>query len=144
MDAITIGLTKQYYHDPRPYMVAPWIKTAHCSKEFGNPSGHCSAGFLVIAHFLDIFHGTEFKYTGKRIQSSLGYYVGLVLIIVWLIVIPYQRLLDGVHSIDQVILGSIIGTWEALVMHFLVRDNLYYLLLNLSDGPKTVKENVYK
>lgn len=126
-----IGLLKQFYHEPRPYMIAPYIKTAHCSKEFGNPSGHCSASYILIAHFLDKFHGSENKFVGKRVQSSIAYFLTLGCLIIWLTIIPYSRILDGVHSIDQVVIGPVLGIWCALFMHFLVRDNLYQLLSDL-------------
>ena len=105
IDSIITAPLKQFYHAPRPFMVNPMIKTMHCSKEFGNPSGHSTAAYFLIAHFLDKFHGKESKYVGKRIQSLALYYLSLFLLCIYLVAIPYSRLLDGVHSIDQVLIG---------------------------------------
>jgi len=35
---------------------------------------------------------------------------------------PYFRYVLAAHSIDQLILGTILGVWEGLVLHFLLRQ----------------------
>ena len=48
----------------------------------------------------------------------------LVFCVFWSIGNPYSRYIMGVHSLDQIVYGMSMGIWTALVMHFLVRDNL--------------------
>ena len=48
------------YAQTRPYLADPNIKAIICEKEYGCPSGHSSgSSLLLIAVFLDIFHGTN-------------------------------------------------------------------------------------
>ena len=39
--------------------------------------------------------------------------------------IGYSRLLLGVHSLDQVIYGWLLGVWFACTFHFIMRDYLF-------------------
>ena len=62
IDKGLLGLLKLSFHMPRPYMVNSDIHPIHCSKEFGNPSGHCTAAFsFTIVVFLDVMHGMYHK-----------------------------------------------------------------------------------
>ena len=37
----------------------------------------------------------------------------------------FARLYNGVHSIDQIIFGSLLGIWLAFVMHYGVREPVF-------------------
>ena len=39
--------------------------------------------------------------------------------------VVYDRLLLGKHTIDQVLVGTLLGVWLALLCHFCLRDRLY-------------------
>lgn len=133
LDKILISYLKLAYHDPRPYMVASWIKPFKCSKGFGNPSGHSSASSLwAITLFLDIFHGAKIGNSIERFFSRWFYFLSFCFCAYWAITIPYTRFLLGVHSLDQIIFGSMLGIWGSLFMHFLVRDNLLKHLYQFS------------
>ena len=47
-----------------------------------------------------------------------------ILCLLWGTFIPFSRYLVGVHSVDQILQGSLLGLWEGLTLHFCVRDNL--------------------
>ena len=59
---------------------------------------------------------------------ALGFtYTGMVV---------YSRILLGVHSINQVVLGVQMGAWTAFTLHFIAREPL----INLADGLINAKE----
>ena len=65
IDKALIGYLKLAYHNPRPYMVESSITPIHCSKEFGNPSGHTSAALAIsIVIFLEVMHGMYHRTKG--------------------------------------------------------------------------------
>lgn len=104
------GMFKLIYHDPRPYMAASGIKAYHCSKEFGNPSGHSHSSALIASMlFLDLCH--------TRCQKVIGGSIALF----WAAGIPFSRYLLGVHSLDQIVFGSTLGLWSGLTLHFVLR-----------------------
>jgi membrane-associated phospholipid phosphatase len=115
LDKCLIGLMKQVYHNPRPYMVQSDIHAYHCSKEFGNPSGHSSSACLISTLlFLDL--GQHFPLP-LRIPA-------LLLALFWAIGIPFSRYLLGVHSLDQVVYGFSLGLWSGLTMHYVLRETI--------------------
>lgn len=103
---LLISYMKLAYADPRPYMISPTIKPLHCSKAFGNPSGHsCASSIMAGCFFLDIFHGTPIIESQQgqpklRFYSKVTYTIGLLLAIYWSVTIPYTRFVMGVHSLD--------------------------------------------
>jgi membrane-associated phospholipid phosphatase len=111
---------KLVYADPRPFMITDKIKPIGCYSEYGNPSGHSWASMTFpIVLFLDQFHGKD-----QTSKSWFAYIISLILGIYWAITIPFTRYLLGVHSLDQIVFGSILGFWTALTCHFIARDNI--------------------
>jgi membrane-associated phospholipid phosphatase len=69
------------------------VKPLHCSKEFGNPSGHSSGALLFsITLFIDQVYVGRMPIWVKVILT--------ILLIMWATIIPFTRVLMGVHSID--------------------------------------------
>ena len=54
-------------------------------------------------------------------------------LIFWPLVV-YDRLFLGKHTINQVLLGSLIGFWLASFMHFYIRDMLFNHITNISSS----------
>ena len=48
--------------------------------------------------------------------------------------ILYSRLFLGVHSLNQVYFGALLGTWFAFSCHFILRDPLIKLANDLIQG----------
>jgi hypothetical protein len=44
--------------------------------------------------------------------------------------LPISRFLLGAHSLDQCILGSTMGLFEGLTLHFLFRDHIIKHIIN--------------
>ena len=96
---------KTWYSEPRPYWLNP-VGALKCSYSFGNPSGHSMNGIgLPLLYCLDLYHSTNRKcFLGLflSIAGGLGIAIG------------YSRVFLGVHSLNQVVYGSLIGIWIAV------------------------------
>lgn len=78
---------------------------------------------------MDIFHGVPitFSFEGDNIyHGKCKQFLCWLLAIYWTISIPFTRYLGGVHSLDQVIFGCILGIWTGIFSHFVVRDNIIW------------------
>jgi membrane-associated phospholipid phosphatase len=120
-NALKVGFRK-----PRPYWVFQDVKVLdYCSRGFGNPSGHAMWCFAVpIAISLDIRRSNPH---GKCMQ------VAAVIVTLWIgISISWTRLILGVHSLDQVIFGALMGIWIAFTFEFIVRIRLMRHIMRLN------------
>ncbi len=105
---ILTNITKLSYHDPRPYWVSSKVQAFSCSTQYGNPSGHSSTTMgMGLTMALDYAH-TEGKIYFKLIGFAAAITFGFT--------IAYSRLFLGVHSLDQVLFGLLLGTWCAFTM----------------------------
>ena len=52
--------------------------------------------------------------------------------------VTYLRLFLGRHTIDQLVLGTLLGVWSALFMHFCLRDKIYRHITEITNGPNTL------
>jgi membrane-associated phospholipid phosphatase len=128
LDKSLVGLMKQLYHDPRPFMVDTTIHAYHCSKEFGNPSGHSSAAALIATLlYLDI---------GQHLRPAFKY-PSLFIAMFWALAIPFSRYLLGVHSLDQVVYGFSLGLWSAITLHFVLREPIIKHATNIMATQRT-------
>lgn len=65
----------------------------------------------------------DFAHTGNKIVFKL---LGFVCALTFAITIGYSRLFLGVHSLDQVLFGLLLGAWVALTMQYCVRPGLEF------------------
>ena len=109
-------LMKIIYNNPRPFFVKPELFLQECELGFGNPSGH-SFGSAVT--YLGIWHLSmncqKFK-NNKKVK-----YGSLIFTFIFIILILMSRLYRGVHSLDQIIYGALLGL------------GFYYLMFYISD-----------
>ena len=129
--AMAIGLQlKLSFADPRPYHVDPKIIPFNCKPTFGNPSGHSIASSLTaFVVYMDIFHGVPvtFSFEGDNIyHSGCKQFMAWLFAVYWTLTIPFTRYFGGVHSLDQVIFGSLLGLVIGVYCHFVVRDNIIW------------------
>lgn len=95
---------KGTFRDGRPFYLADDVEPlAHCSTSFGNPSGHATFAFTMFPSLFYMVY-REIKY--KKIWCLTGLPVALT----FSLMTSYSRVHLGMHSIDQVIAGSLIGT----------------------------------
>jgi membrane-associated phospholipid phosphatase len=94
---------KSIYKNPRPF----WINNElliECNGGYGNPSGHSISNtsiYLSMAYFL-----SNYKLFKKSKLSKIIIYICFLFLIFNII---FSRLYLGVHSINQVIYGFLIG-----------------------------------
>lgn len=112
----TVSLTtciflKFALQDPRPYWVSRSISTVKCNIDFGKPSGHAMIGFIAYFGLYNIL-------INKDKDSKLFRYT-MLSVCVWLYAnMCFSRIYFGAHSINQVILGFLLGT-NAMHLYFI-------------------------
>lgn len=63
----------------------------------------------------------DYAHTDSKLWGKLA---GFAVAITFGVTIAYSRLFLGVHSLDQVLYGLLLGSWCAFTMQFCVRINL--------------------
>ena len=112
-------MLKLAYAAPRPFWSSDDVQAFSCSVEYGNPSGHTMIAVglpLLIA--LDVV--ADFKESLSCRNRNLIYVAAVALGVS----VGYSRLFLGVHSLNHVIYGGLLGAWIALTMHFVVKTAL--------------------
>ena len=100
------SLMKMIYGNSRPFLENQKLFKGICDGGFGNPSGHalvsCYA-YLMLKNYI-INH----KYFNDRQILKV-----LVTLIFWLMIllVILSRIILGLHSINQMIYGSLLGIW---------------------------------
>jgi membrane-associated phospholipid phosphatase len=116
---------KLVLHRPRPYMIEEAIQVYGSSSEFGDPSGHTmSCAQVLTTCFLDYLAETG-GLKSERLSKTSKVALFSVFHGATISVVGYSRMYNGVHSLDQVIVGGLLGYWQALFGHYLVREPLY-------------------
>lgn len=131
--AILVNSLKLGFRDPRPYWSFPGVKLLwYCYRGFGNPCGPVLWCFAIpIAISLDIIRSNPH---GKFMQ------IISIITTLWLgISIAFARMILGVNSLDQVILGGLLGVWTAFTFEFILRKPImgHIMLLNKNMIDKT-------
>ena len=98
------NVLKIIYNNPRPYWVSTAISSENCEGGYGNPSGHAFSSSCV---YLTIWHITsDNEFFTKRYWLRV-IYLGITLILIFLIM--FSRLYLGVHSLNQLLYGFLLG-----------------------------------
>jgi membrane-associated phospholipid phosphatase len=104
--------TKMFYAEARPYFITSDIEPlGECTAGFGNPSGHSM--FSVMWAFLLHLHIFEGFITSVFAHVSL-YFITTP----FAFLVAFSRLYVGVHSLNQIVYGSLLGFYLALYMHY--------------------------
>eukprot|EP00347_Sterkiella_histriomuscorum_P008440 403345086 len=115
-----LTITKLMIHDPRPYMTDERIDVVSCSHEYGSPSGHAVLA-ATYSTFLFLMYNHSQKQTHLTMSQRLRdwkYILGVICIVSYPLIMAYDRLFMGVHTIDQIIFGLQLGYWLAFYFHF--------------------------
>ena len=100
-----------------------------CCGEFGNPSAHVITSTQSITSlFLYNINYVYEPYFKDNIKRQLKYYVAPFLLMAG---ISYSRVYTGRHSFDQVILGYILGSFNAYYGDYYYRMHLYKVNIKL-------------
>ena len=125
------GLLKSIYSNERPYwdiyiqndsknIQLP--KPTECTLGFGNPSGH-SMSSTYILYLWNLFICSNFfnKMRGKK--KIIIKYATLILSIISIIFVTYSRINRQVHSFNQIIYGTLLGTAIFLFFCYTIKIN---------------------
>ena len=115
------GILKLLHHDPRPFFVVEDIKAIMWNKSYGNPSGH-SMYFTSVFPWLVVILFELIK-RNWRMTAKTKILIGVLLFIAILIISLsiFGRVYLGVHSLDQILYGSLMGTSIWFYFLFIVR-----------------------
>ena len=118
---LVMNFTKMAYREARPFWVDPTIYLDDCSLGFGNPSGHSMmAALLAVALTFSIL---EFVTGDFKRRVILGLLV-FPLAIVYFFAMGWSRLTLGVHSLNQIVYGWLLGIWIAIACHFCLKEKI--------------------
>ena len=110
---------KLYFHGPRPYQHSREIEVYGYSTEYGDPSGHTmSASAIYSTILLEIFASK--KAPGLPMKTLLT-----AISIFLVVMVGFSRVFTGQHSLDQILTGSLLGTWTGFTSHYCFRDIIY-------------------
>ena len=131
------ALTKLNYHQGRPFWESLEVEALACTGTYGNPSGH-SWGSLAtsLTVFLD-FNAWASARPASRLHAWYWRILVLVIGLTYSGSVAYSRILLGVHSLNQVLLGLQLGAWTAFTLHFVVREPLDELVSGMIAGTAT-------
>ena len=100
------GFLKLIYGNPRPFWIDNTIKI-DCEGSYGNPSGHSITSTSIYLSMCYFMTQTKFFRTRSIYWKILAYSIYNFFIFN----IIFSRLYFGVHSINQVIFGFLLGLW---------------------------------
>ena len=97
-------LDKMFWRDPRPYFLTKMSPLNCKDVEYGNPSGHA---MVTTAVYLTAFYLLK--------KKSPMYLFLQVLVYFAILVISFNRFKMGVHSLDQLLNGCVLGAMVCYV-----------------------------
>ena len=107
-------LMKIIYNDPRPFFINSEL-FQECEGGFDNRSGHSFGACRNLFRNLNLsMRYKKFKNNNKVIYGSL------IFTIIFIFIIMISRIYRGVHSIDQIIYGGLLGLGFYYLMFFIV------------------------
>lgn len=111
------GFLKISYLDSRPFLAWLGCEAWSCQCDFGKPSGHSVIGVTNTVIILEeVYH--HLIWDGKKRPIPWWYWVLVVLCVLQFDFIAISRVILGVHSYNQVILGSLWGFFLAALYIF--------------------------
>ena len=119
-------IMKLLYGDPRPFWINSILFKGKCETSYGNPNGHCMTAFyffLSLSYYICMLD----KFKQNNTLKIIAYLVGILVAALT----AFSRLALGVHSLDQVLYGSLIGIWVFGIFSFVFKvydmPLIYYL-----------------
>ena len=114
------NILKMIFSSPRPFWL-DFSLMVKCHSGYGNPSGHCFCGtafYLSLAHVLITYNTMR-----KELNGVIAFATAIMITL-----IAISRVVLAVHSIDQVILGVLLGA------------GVYYYFYHVKDSAKEKKD----
>ena len=105
-----VNILKMVYADPRPFMVTDSFTPKHCYGDFGNPSGETVYAFSFYLYMFLLFYRENVR--GKQLLIRILYWTAIMIL---LISIPISRIIDGIHSLNQIFVESSIRVGQYII-----------------------------
>jgi membrane-associated phospholipid phosphatase len=116
---LVCGVLKINLQQPRPFWLSDEVQALNCEFGYGYPSNHVITTVPAFLIFYEImFYRFE---VDKKTNGRLYWWIGFLTVLLITIIVGFSRMVLGVHSLDQVVFG--------LVMGFA----LYYFFLDVID-----------
>ncbi|MBS1889744.1 MAG: phosphatase PAP2 family protein [Actinobacteria bacterium] len=114
-----LTILKVLFMDPRPFMYSLKVQQLQwkCPAEYGNPSGH---SFLVFQFYASLV----FDFI-SRINNNIWL---MAVPCTMAILIPQSRMYLGAHSLNQVILGLLLGLCMQVLYRYYLQAKIYELV----------------
>ncbi len=93
--------------EPRPFWLDDKIRAYSCESGFGYPSNHVMTTVPSYFMFFEIMYYNH--KLDKSTKANLYYWLGFSFIAVLCVIIGMSRMVLGVHSLDQVFFGLLMG-----------------------------------
>lgn len=116
---------KIIYQSPRPVWVSDKIMNLSCEGGFGNPSGHSYSAFLffLTIYEISINQNNFFNRDDNLYKKSFRIFM-FVFTVILAILVCLSRVVLGVHSINQIIYGSILGIITYIFIFYVFFEDL--------------------
>jgi undecaprenyl-diphosphatase len=127
------NLLKIIYSEHRPFWEHPDI-FRHCSSGYGKTSGHAMESTIIYLSLWKLFSKKKF-FEKQKIAKNF-----FLIFLIWLIVIiSLTRVYIGVHSINQIMLGMVLGSY----IYYFIYVYLDILNIELKDYFSFFKNKKY-
>ena len=105
------AVMKIWYISRRPFWEKNTLYMGVCDGGFGNPSGHSFIALFGYLTFLSYVLRNKYIKDKIIIKIILG-----IIFVIWTVLVPFSRVVLGVHSINQIVYGALLGIWLFLVL----------------------------
>ena len=110
---------KIIYQSPRPLWMSESIHSLYCEKGYGNPSGHAMGSTIIALALYEVVVGQNRLFKNKNLWK-MGFFIFTLLLILF---ISVSRVILGVHSINQIVYGVLLGFFFYFVFTYYVFNN---------------------
>ncbi len=116
-----VAIMKQQIQESRPIWFSDLIQRYEwfCPKDFGNPSGHSFAVFMMYEPLLSDF------------LSCTSNKARMLLVLLLALLVPQSRMYLGVHSANQIMFGLTLGITLNTTYRYFFQERLYTFYGNL-------------
>ena len=120
------GILKIIYQNERPFFINSEIKVLNCEGGFGNPSNHSLLSTFFYLSLYEIYVNKNEKINEKN--KNLIYF----LTIIFIFSIVFSRMFLGVHTLNQILFGSLIGFFLYFFMFKIYKfnQNVLFIIYN--------------
>ena len=120
------GILKIIYQNERPFFINSEIKVLNCEGGFGNPSNHSLLSTFFYLSLYEIYVKKNKEINEKNKKLILFFTIFFIFSIV------FSRMFLGVHTLNQILFGSLIGFFLYFFMFKIYKfnQNVLFIIYN--------------